>query len=74
MKSLTLFSAILLSSCARDIASLPRNERLTLYGTAAAMSGHPEYTPILYGLRTSAKQPVELDEVEITLEGPEPQP
>jgi hypothetical protein len=71
MKILTLF-ALLLSSCARDIAGLSRNERLTFYGTAATMAGHPEHTPIIYGLRTSAKNPVELDEVEITLEGPEP--
>lgn len=72
MKTLTLFAVILLSSCARDIAGLSRNERLTLYGTAATMAGHSEYAPIIYGLRTSAKNPVELGEVEITLEGPEP--
>lgn len=68
MKTLLLLSILLLSSCARDIAGLSRNERLSLYGTAAAMAGHPEYTPIINSLRTSAKQPVE-----IPLEGPEPE-
>jgi hypothetical protein len=72
MKTFLILSAVFLTSCARDIAGLSRNERLTLYGTAAAMAGHPEYAPIIYGMRTSAKNPVELDEIEITLEGPEP--
>jgi hypothetical protein len=71
MKTILLIAFISLTSCARDIAGLSRNERLTLYGTAASMAGHPEYAPIIYGLRTSAKNPVELDEIEITLEGPE---
>jgi hypothetical protein len=52
-----------LASCAGDIAGLSRDERLTLYGTAATLAGKPEFAVIAYGLRrpvTSAKQPKEV--------------
>ncbi len=52
-----------LASCAGDIAGLSRDERLTLYGTAATLAGKPELAAIAYGLRrpvTSAKQPKEV--------------
>lgn len=55
-----LFTCLLLSACAGDIAGLSRNERLTIYGTAAALAGKPEIATIVYGLRTSAKQPREV--------------
>lgn len=48
---------VLLSSCARDIAGLTRNDRLTLYGSALTLAGKPELGAIAYGLRTAAKQP-----------------
>jgi len=49
-----------LASCSNDIAGLSRNERITLYATAATLAGKPEIAAIAYGLRlpvTSAKQP-----------------
>ncbi len=72
MKTFALLSAFSLCSCAGNIAGLSLQERLTVYAMAAQMTGHPEYAPVIRALRTSAKNPVELDEVEITLEGPEP--
>jgi hypothetical protein len=60
MKTLLLLSALLLTSCARDIAGLTRDERLTLYGTAVVVAGHPQYAPLIHALRTSAKQPVDV--------------
>lgn len=67
MKTFALLSAFSLCSCAGNIAGLSLKDRLMVYAMAAQMAGHPEYAPLIYGLRTSAKQPVE-----ITLEGPEP--
>ena len=58
MKNLLLLSALLLTSCARDIAGLSRDERLALYGAAAVVTGHPQYAPLIRALRTSAKQPL----------------
>lgn len=50
MKS-AFIAILLLPSCAGDIAGISRDERLTLYGTAAALSGRPEIAAIAYGLR-----------------------
>jgi|JI10StandDraft_1071094.scaffolds.fasta_scaffold01661_13 hypothetical protein len=41
MKTLLLLSALLLPSCAGNIAGLSRNERLALYGVAAGLYGVP---------------------------------
>lgn len=63
MKLFGIIACSLLASCARDIAGLSRNERLTLYGTALTLAGKPEFGAIAYGLRkpvTSAKQPREV--------------
>lgn len=60
MKTLILLSVLLLTSCARDIAGLTRDERLTLYGTAVVVGGHPQYAPLIRALRTNAKQPVDV--------------
>ncbi len=60
---LSALAACLLPSCAGDIAGLSRDERLTLYGTAATLAGKPEFAVIAYELRkpvTSAKQPKEV--------------
>jgi hypothetical protein len=49
-----------LASCSNDIAGFSRNERLTLYATAATLTGHPELAAAAQALRlptTSAKQP-----------------
>lgn len=55
-----LLPVLLLTSCARDIAGLSRDERLALYGTAVVVAGHPQYAPLIRALRTSAKQPVDV--------------
>lgn len=57
-RKVPLIAALLLSSCAGDIAGLTRNERLTLYGTALAATVNAELGAIAYGLRTAAKNPV----------------
>lgn len=57
MKLALTIATLGLASCARDIAGLSRNERLTLYGSALTLAGKPELGAIAYGLRTAAKQP-----------------
>jgi hypothetical protein len=60
MKTL-LCLPVLFCSCSHDIAGLSRNERLTLYATAATLIGHPELAAAAQALRrptTSAKQPL----------------
>ena len=60
MKHVLIFTCLLFSSCARDIAGFSRNERLTLYGAGLTLAGKPELGAIAYGLRrstTAAKQP-----------------
>lgn len=57
-RKVPLLAALLLSSCSNDIAGLSLNERLTLYGSALTLAGNPELGAIAYGLRTAAKQPV----------------
>jgi hypothetical protein len=52
--------AMMLTSCANDIAGLSRDERLAIYGTVATVAGQPEIASIAYGLRrnlSSAKAP-----------------
>lgn len=59
----SILCCLCLSGCAQDIAGFTRDERLTLYGTAATLAGKPEIAAIAYGLRkpvTSAKQPKEV--------------
>lgn len=60
MMKILLLPVLLLTSCAHDIAGLTRDERLTLYGTAVVVAGHPQYAPLIRALRTSAKQPVDV--------------
>lgn len=57
MKLALIVTTFGLASCARDIAGLTRNERLTIYGSALTLAGKPELGAIAYGLRTAAKQP-----------------
>jgi len=46
-----------LSACTGNVAGLTPQQRNGLYGMAAALSGHPEAVPVIYGVRrlTSAK-------------------
>jgi hypothetical protein len=49
-----------LASCSNDIAGISLNDRLTLYATAATLTGRPELAAAAQALRrpvTSAKQP-----------------
>jgi hypothetical protein len=51
--------AFALTSCAGNIAGITPKERDAIYATAATLSGHAEYVPLIYGARylTSAKNP-----------------
>lgn len=57
--SLSLLCFVL-PACAGDIAGFTPAQRTALYATAATLTGHAEYVPIIYGARrltTSAKNP-----------------
>ncbi len=52
-----------LTCCSNDIAGLSLNDRLTLYATAATLTGHRELAAAAQALRrptTSAKQPMSI--------------
>lgn len=50
-------AALHLSACTGSVAGLTPQQRDGLYGMSAALSGHPEAVPVIYGVRrmTSAK-------------------
>lgn len=62
-RKVPVVAALLLASCAGDIAGISRDERLAVYGAALTLAGKPELAAIPYALRrpvTSAKQPREV--------------
>jgi len=50
-------AALHLNACTGSVAGLTPQQRDGLYGMSAALSGHPEAVPVIYGVRrmTSAK-------------------
>ena len=61
MKLALTIATLGIASCARDIAGLTRNERLTIYGSALTLAGKPELGAVALALRrpaTAAKNPV----------------
>lgn len=61
LQTVLLFTLAILSlhlnACTGNVAGLTPQQRDWLYGMAAALSGHPEAVPVIYGVRrmTSAK-------------------
>ena len=58
-----LTCALFLTSCAGEIAGLNVKKRDEIYSNLAIISGHPEYVPVIFGVRrlaTLGKQPIDV--------------